>query len=122
MADIGFSVGDKIRVVDSASKHYTKVGTVKRVGRVKLTVKFDNTLAARYVNIDMAEKVVAVTSQNDVSKVLKNLAVTVGTLIGGVKVDGEDQNVTIARLMLQFKVDVGKSCQQYRDSSAYINN
>lgn len=100
MTEIGFSVGEKIRVVDSASKHYTKVGTIKKVGRVKLTVKFDNTMGSRFVNIDMAEKIMAVTSQDDVSKVLKNLAVTVGTLIGGVKVDGEDQNVTIARLML----------------------
>ena len=116
MAQTGFSVGDKIRVVDSASKHYTKIGTVKKVGKVKLTVKFDNTLGARYVYMDMAEKVIAVTSQTDVSNVLKNLAVTVGTLIAGVKVDGEDQNVTVARLMLQFKVDVGQSINQYRDS------
>ena len=58
----------------------------------------------------MTEKDIAVTSQNNVSKALKNFAVTAVTPIAGVKGDGEDQNVTITRLILQFKVEADCSC------------
>ena len=62
MVEPEFSVEAKIRVVDSASIYYTKIGIVKKVGKVRLIVKFNNTLGYSYMNNNIAKNIVAVSS------------------------------------------------------------
>ena len=115
MVESQFAVGDKIKVNNNASKHHTKVGIVKKVGKARLTVKFENTMGNRFVEIRFAEKATDKKPLGDVEQILGNLAVTVGTLIARTEKDGEDRNVTISRLMLEFKINVGRTIQEYRD-------
>ena len=102
-----FQVGERIKVVERASKHYGKKGIVKKVGKSRLTVKFDDSLTRRFVEIAFAERVV-VTSLDNVSTILKNLAVTAGTIIAqeeGLSAQSCNQCVRAFTLLVKASAD-----------------
>ena len=78
--------GDRIKVVHKTSKHFGKKGRVKKIGKSRYTVVFDNNLTGRYVEISHAEKIPH--TQNEYEKILENLAITAGTLIAQEQPEG----------------------------------
>ena len=90
-----FSVGDKIKVY-GPSKHRGHTATIQKVGRKRLTVQFHDKLGGCYVNhcsahivdvpttsptIDNTTMLTEDRTDNDLTEVLEQLAITTATAI-----------------------------------------
>ena len=114
------NVNDRIEVVDEKSKHYGKTGTIVKVGRWRLTIDFDHG-KGKYVE-KRAVRIINQTedeSDDDVElpKVLQNLAITGGTMLGKLPAEhGKTKAQTLRSAIKRYNKVVKMAMNEYVNS------
>ena len=114
-------VGDHFTVTDQNSKHYKKTGVVKKINRLKYTVKFDNKQTGKYVDKTSVMKLWPDTEVEDLGTALKNLAITGGTLIARMPLkEGQTEKEKNAQILSSFQKSMKEAIDSY--SNAFDND
>ena len=104
---VAFKKGDEIKVVHKGSKHYGQEGIIEKVGKLRLTVNFNNGYKGRFVQKGHAQKVELsdTDSKDGYSSAFSDVAVTAGTLLA--MMDGlseEDEKLLISEFVKNMKL------------------
>lgn len=77
-----FTVQSRIEVIDKASKNFGKLGEITKIGKARLTVKFDNGWMGRYMYKNHVKKTEMNNAVSERDDAVCNLAISAGALIG----------------------------------------